>query len=271
MFWNKKSRPLARNLWLGLVGMFIVTLIVNGLAGSTDIIGGLQTAEISDSNPNLFAPAGVTFAIWSVIYALLVAFVAYAGGIMRDTNSKLSTQKLELISRYLIINLALNTVWMFAWQYNVLWLSVFLMVGILATLAKIVVELRDVQLHGVEYVMAKLPFSVYFGWITVATVANITTFLVSIKWDGFGIRDGVWTVAILLIAAAIGLVTALRNRDVAYLAVFVWAYAGILLKHLSPSAHNGMYPTVIITLTILLAVFISVSVQLVRDTTPRKP
>ncbi len=270
MFFSKKVEPLAAKTRWGLAGIFVLTLIVNGLAGSTTLLGGVDTAAVSDSFPNLFAPAGVTFAIWSVIYALLAGFVAYAWGWNRSKRSKLSAEKLASVSNLLIINLLLNSLWIFAWQYKVLWLSVLLMIGIVVTLAKIVIALRDTSMRGVEYTLAKLTFSVYFGWITVATVANITTWLVSINWDGFGVRDGVWMVAVLLVAAVIGLVTAIRNHDVAYLAVFVWAYGGILLKHLSPHGHNGMYPSVILTLAILLGVFVSVAVQLSRETVAQK-
>lgn len=270
MFWKKSLQPLEAKLRWGLLGVFGVTMLVNGVAGSTTWLGGVDTAQVSDSFPNLFAPAGATFAIWSVIYALLVGFIAYAWGWNRHKNSKLPTATLRRVAQLLVGNLLLNAVWIFAWQYKVLWLSVLLMIGILVTLVKIVEELRPFALGGVEFVLAKLPFSVYFGWITVATVANITTWLVSIGWDGFGIRAGVWTVVVLLVAAAIGLLGAIRNHDVAYLAVFVWAFAGILIKHLSPHGHNGMYPTIIIVLTILLAVFVSVGVQLSREVAAKK-
>lgn len=249
----------------GLVIMFAVAMVFNGLAGSTNILGGLNTAQVSDSFPNLFAPAGVTFAIWGVIYALLVGFILYVLGVGRPKNARLSDTARLTVTKLLTVNLALNSLWILAWQYKVLWLSVILMLGILWTLGQIVNTVRVYKLRGKEYVQARLPFSVYFGWITVATVANITTLLVSIKWDGWGLSKGTWMVAILLVAAAIGLFAALRNNDAAYLAVFVWAYAGILLKHLSPEGFNGAYPTTIVCLTVLLAVLSTMTLLLVRE------
>ncbi len=255
MLWKKEKTGI--NEQIGLLSAFFVTLVVNGLAGSTNILGGVDTSKVSDSYPNLFAPSGVTFTIWAVIYLLLAGFVLYAFGVGRSKKSALRTKDLRQIVRLATINLLLNTAWLFAWQYKQIWLSVIIMVGLLVTLAKIVNALRDIRLANREYIMAKLPFSVYFGWITVATIANITTWLVSINWSGFGIREGVWMVATLIVGAAIGVTAAIRNNDIPYMAVFVWAYAGILLKHLAPGGFNGRYPSTIITLTILIAVFVS--------------
>lgn len=260
----QKKQPVHRKVrWrYGLAATFAVTLAFNGLAGSTTLLGGITTAAVSDSYPNLFAPAGVTFAIWGVIYVLLAGFVAYTFGLGRPKQSALAPNSLTTITKLLVLNLGLNTAWILSWQYNVMWLSVLLIAGLLATLVLVIQTLHSAKLTGREYVLAKLPFSIYFGWITVATVANVTTWLVSIGWNGWGLSKGTWMVAVLLIAATIGLVTALRYRDAAYLAVFVWAYAGILLKHLSPDGFNGAYPTTVITLAILLAVFISTVLSL---------
>lgn len=270
MFWKKKQETVDAKWRWGLAGTFVAAMVINGLAGSTTVLGGLDTAAVSDSYPNLFAPSGVTFAIWGVIYLLVLGFIAYVFGFGRPKKSAVSTKDLTDVTKLLTLNLAINAAWIFSWQYKVIWLSVLLMVGILVTLIMIVNKLRNADAKGVEYVLAKLPFSVYFGWITVATVANITTWLVSIGWKGGSISEGTWMVGILLVAAAIGLVTALRNRDAAYLMVFVWAYAGILLKHLSPNGFDGKYPSTIVTLTILLALFLAVIVQLLPKFAAKK-
>lgn len=263
MFWNKKQEAVEPKWQWGLLAVFAVTMFVNSIAGATKLLGGQTTAAVSDSFPNLFAPSGLTFSIWGVIYLLFVGFIVYVFGVGRPKKSPLSTKQLTDVTKLLTLNLALNALWIVLWQYKWLALSVLVIVGILVTLLMLVEKLRTVPLYGKEYVLAKLPFSIYAGWITVATVANVTAWLVSLGWKGGSLSEGTWMVAILLVAAAIGLVTTLRNRDTAYLAVFVWAYAGILLKHLSPHGFDGAYPSTIVTLTILLAVFVSVVLQLI--------
>lgn len=264
MFWKKKEAVSPTLRW-SLVAAFAAALVLNGLAAGTTLLGGMMTGQVSDAYPNLFAPVGATFSIWSVIYLLLIAFTVYVFGFGRPKKSALKGETLAKVTRLLSINLLLNGAWILAWQYQVIWLSMLLIVAILVTLVMIVNELRGVELGPREYVMAKLPFSVYFGWITVATIANVTTWLVSIDWNGFGVRDGVWMVAVLLVGAAIALFTANRNRDWAYLAVVVWAFAGILVKHLSPGGFDGDYPSVIVTLTILLSVMVMSALLLVRQ------
>lgn len=148
-----------------------------------------------------------------------------------------------------------NTLWVFAWHYDLIWLSALLIVSILILLVAINHSLVGLDLTRQEKLLVRLPFSVYFGWITVATVANITAWLVSIEWSGFGLGEPVWAVVVIAVAAAIGTATMLRNRDIAYGLVLIWAYIGIVIKHTSDDGFAGTYPAVITTTLACLAVF----------------
>ncbi|OQA52921.1 MAG: hypothetical protein BWY43_00292 [candidate division WS2 bacterium ADurb.Bin280] len=225
-------------------------LVVNYLATALPI-AGRDTGAISDSYPNLFAPAGYAFAIWGLIYLLLGIYVVYQ---FVGKNDKLIAQ----VNKYFIVNSIFNISWIFAWHYDVIWLSVVLMLGILITLIKIADLLRQNALEPVERSLVLLPFSVYFGWITVATVANITTLLVALNWNGFGLSQSLWTVLILLIGALIGSWRTLIDRKPSYTLVLIWAYGAILSKHLSATGFDSAYPAVITTVYICLAIFIGV-------------
>ena len=109
---------------------------------------------------------------------------------------------------------------------------------------------------------------VYFGWITVATIANATVLLVSTGWNGFGLPEATWTIVILAVGALIGVATLLRFQDIAYGLVLIWAYAGILIKHTSASGFSNQYPGVIVAVNICLALFIA-AVVLVLSRKPR--
>ncbi|WP_292486180.1 hypothetical protein [Methanohalobium sp.] len=65
-----------------------------------------------------------------------------------------------------------------------------------------------------------------------------------------------WTIVIPAVGLTIATVTMIKNRDVAYGLVFIWAYAGILLKHVSFEGFGTQYPaiiaTAIISITLLL-------------------
>jgi hypothetical protein len=140
-----------------------------------------------------------------------------------------------------------NTLWIFSWHYRIILLSMVLMFFIFVCLAIIVNAIRKESMSTKEKVFVKLPFSIYFGWITVAMIANVTTLLVSVGWNGFGLSQAVWAVAIIAIGAIIGIITILRNKDYPYGLVILWAYTGIVIKHVSAKGFNGMYPAVIIT------------------------
>ena len=153
-------------LKISTLGAYIVMVVVNALAVWLPI-AGRETGEISDSYPNLFAPAGYAFSIWGLIYTLLAIYVIYQLGQGKN-------ELVARINRLFIVNALLNAAWIFAWHYDVIWLSVLLMAGLLYTLIRLANILRVGNLGQKEKSLARLPFSVYFGWITVATVANVT-------------------------------------------------------------------------------------------------
>ena len=231
---------------------YLVMITLNALANIIPI-NGRNTGEISDSYKNLFAPAGFTFAIWGLIYFLLVAYTIYQLGFFQRRVENNKGQLMDRIGIYFSISSIANSLWILAWHYDYIPISMILMIVILVCLILINQRLRTERLSGRENIFIRIPFGVYFGWITVATVANVTTLLVSLGWNGFGLSEVVWTVIILIVAVFIGIVTTLRNRDIPYGLVILWAYTGILIKHISDKGFALQYPTVITTVIISIA------------------
>ncbi len=234
---------------------YIAMVTVNFLANALPI-NNRDTGTISDAYPNLFAPAGLTFSIWGLIYLLLAGYVIH----FCLSQEKIPTSKKALHLKHVAIlfiatSLA-NISWIFAWHYDIIGLSVFIMAILLALLIRIADILRQEQLNTREKICIVLPFSIYFGWITVATIANITVFLVSVGWNGFGIADFIWTSIILFIGALIGILRMHKDKNVAYGLVLIWAYLGILLKHLSPEGFDGQYPSIIASVILCLLLFV---------------
>ncbi len=237
---------------------FIAMVFVNYLAQMLPL-NGMTPGEVSDSLPNLFAPAGLTFSIWGVIYILLAVFAIFQFGFSKQTPTATSLDKVRVT---FVINALANIAWIFSWHYRQFELSLALMAIILLTLIVINLSLDKYLLNRIEKVVFRLPFSLYFGWITVATVANVTALLVSLGWDGFGLTKEGWTIIILVVAALIGTATIVIRKDIAYGLVFIWAYAGILIKHNSPapSGFAGAYPLIIWTVIACMIVYAAAEV-----------
>jgi hypothetical protein len=242
-------------------------VVVNTLA-NTIPLNGRQTGEVSDLYGNLFAPAGITFAIWGVIYILLALHVLYQWGVFHQPD-RLSGPLLGKVGTLFSVSSVANSLWIFAWHYDFIWLSALLIISMLVLLILIIRELQTVELTTREELLVRLPFSVYFGWITVATVANITAWLVSIRWSGWGLSEPGWAVVIIAVAAAIGTATMLRNRDIAYGLVLLWAFLGILIKHTMGTGFAGKYPEVISTTVACLAIFAAGEAMIIWRKRPR--
>jgi benzodiazapine receptor len=212
--------------WLNMAA-FLAVVFVNGLAGSTTLIGGKTTAQVSDANPTLITPAGYVFSIWGVIYVLLGVFVVF-----QVLPSEKGREFREKVGWLFIISSILNIVWLFLWQFEYLALSVIVMFLLLATLILTYLRLgigkSKVRLR--EKIAFHLPFSVYLGWITIASIANVAATLVSVNWDGFGISQETWAIIIVIIALLIAMLVALTRKDIAYGLVVIWALLGIAVK-----------------------------------------
>jgi len=107
------------------------------------------------------------------------------------------------------------------------------MLALLLSLIAIYVrlEIGRSRVGNAETWLVRVPFSVYLGWITVATIANVTVWLDYLGWSGWGVGPEVWTVIVLAVAVVIAALVSRTRRDVAYLLVLVWAFVGIAVKH----------------------------------------
>jgi hypothetical protein len=206
-----------------------LALTVNILASALPL-NGQNTGEISNRLKIYFVPAGYVFAIWGVIYIFWIAFTVY-----QFLPAYRQSPRLRKLGYFFALSGVFNAAWLFCWHYNQLGLSVLVMLALLAVLIASYLKLNvgRAPVSNAEKWCVDIPFSVYLGWITVATVANVSGFLFSINWNGFGIEPQVWAVNMLVVASLLGLLMALNRRDSGYLFVLVWAFIGIAVKQAS--------------------------------------
>lgn len=204
----------------------LVALTVNVLASALPL-NGQNTGQISDRFKVFFVPAGYVFAIWGLIYIGWIAFVVY-----QFLPAHKEAPRLRNLGFLFALSCLFNAAWLFCWHYNRFGLSVLVMLALLGLLIAAYLRLNvgRVAVTAAEKWCVDIPFSVYLGWITVATVANISDYLYFVNWDGFGIAPQAWAVIMLIVASLLGLAMAWTRRDAGYLFVLVWAFAGIGIK-----------------------------------------
>src|SRR6056297_2548872 len=241
---------------------YLLMITANALANILPI-NRLNTGQVSNNYPNLFAPASITFSIWGLIYLLLAIYTIYQVYALKSKSY--SANFFDQIGIYFSISSVANALWIIAWHNLYISISLILMIIILLCIIKINKIIYNKSLDEYVTKIISLPFSIYFGWITVATIANVTALLVSINWQGFGIPDYIWTIAVLIIGLIIGSITMYKKKDFFYGLVFLWAYTGILLKHLQKSGFNGNYLTIIITVMISILILLFVEYNIYQE------
>ncbi|MDD5018124.1 MAG: tryptophan-rich sensory protein [Eubacteriales bacterium] len=242
-------------LFQGLnVLFFLGMVVVNALANILPI-NNQTTGEISDKYPNLFVPAAITFAIWGVIYVALALFMLYQSGILTG-KSGVHKQSVMDIGPWFIISSLANMAWILLWHYNFVYLSLIAMALILYSLIRIQIKVNRQDIRRNTRWFCQIPFSIYFGWITVATIANVTAALVNAGWTRFGLPEAGWTIIMISIAAVITLIHLLLKKDIAYGLAIIWAFAGIFIKHVT--TFETSYPGVVLTISLCTGMIVVV-------------
>jgi hypothetical protein len=231
---------------LFFAGMVVVNYLANALP-----LNGKNTGELSGLYPNLFVPAGITFSIWGIIYLLLLLFCILQFTVPNQPS-------VSQIGWFFIISSVLNALWIFAWHYEKVGISVLVMLGLLATLVVVNHQIKDLPAG-----FFKAVFGIYLGWICIATIANVTALLVNLNWNGFGITAEIWSIVMIIIGAIIvGWAIFRFNNPYIGLSV-VWAFIGIVLKR-----QADFRSIAILAILAALAVAIVVVLQFFRKNLP---
>jgi len=211
---------------ISVIVTVLATIVINVLANVLPI-NGLNTGAISDAFHVYFVPAGYVFSIWGIIYIGLIAYTVF-----QALPSQKENPRLQATGWWVVLGGLANSAWIFLWHFEQFVGTLGAMLILLATLIAIYLRMgiNQFKVSTGETWAVRVPFSIYLGWITVATIANFTDVLDYIGWNQFGISAAVWMVIILAAVVVIsGLMNFLR-RDVAFAVVLLWALAGIAVK-----------------------------------------
>lgn len=242
-------------------------LTLNYLAVSLPL-NGKSTGELSDKYPNLFVPAGATFSIWGIIYLLLLIFTVYQASTLFSNKVSRVNAIVQKIGIWYFVSSLLNSSWIMVWHYELVPISVGVMLVMLLSLILVNFGIYNgsARLTPWERFVTKAPFGVYLGWICVATIANVTSWLTGIGWAG-GFEQDTWAVIMIALGGLITLVAASRLHN-GYLALaVVWAFGGIIMKRLNQEPIY--YSIVSVAGVTALLLLIYALVALVRDSKAR--
>jgi len=218
---------------LAFAGVLLVNYLANALP-----IAGRTPGGVSDMFPTLFTPAGFTFSIWGVIYLLVLGFVGYTARFI----NKSAPAFLHHIGWLFVGSCLANIAWIFAFHNLQIGLSMLVMLLLLGSLLGIYLRVADSA--GMERWFVRLPFSVYLGWVSVATIANASILLTHWGWDGSPGGPQFWTVVVIAAAVGLGVWALWSRRDFAYALVIAWALYGIFSKRIADlGTADGMVET----------------------------
>jgi translocator protein len=214
-----------RTVLRALVALSVLAMIVMNILANALPFFGRGTGEVSALYPTLVTPAGYVFAIWGLIY---IALIAYSVG---QFLKPLATDPLpDSLAWPLIVSNVANAVWLLLWQsLNIYW-TVPVMLVLLASLIiayRIARKDRPDSPSALERWAVRAPLGLYLGWVSVATIANVSAALYAANWGGLGVPAPWWGIVVLVVGAALAFMGLARERDGVFAGVFVWAFAGI--------------------------------------------
>jgi len=207
------------------IALIVATIVVNGLANALPI-NGQPTGAISDRFVVYFTPAGYVFSIWGLIYLGLIAY-----GIYQALPRQRDDAALKAIALPFWVSCVANIGWILLWHYGYFATTLLVMLVLLGCLVLVYRALsRYPQRSVAEFICVRLPFSIYIGWITVATIANLTVVMEDKGLRPFDMGAEPWALGMVVLGTLVAATVGWIRRDVAYLLVIVWAFAGITVK-----------------------------------------
>ena len=250
----KKNLQIANGIAL------VFTIVINYLSND-GIFNGATMKTVSDKYHNYFTPAGYAFSIWGLIYLGLLGFVFYTGRSLFKKNAGGTQEQDEIVVKigwWFFVSCLANSLWVVLWLYDYTGLSVLVMVLLLFSLLKIIINTRmELDFHPLKkYIFIFWPFAIYAGWISVALIANTAAWLTKTNWDGFGISGIAWCIIMIGVAGAINVFMVWKRNLREYAVTGIWALIAIAVSNKN-EAHSIMYACYIVSAVLLFSIVIS--------------
>ena len=243
--------------FLGLLFMLLMNFLANALP-----LNGITTGQISNAIPALFTPAGYVFSIWGIIFLGMIGF-----GLYQLLPSQKENQRIQAMGYWFAVSSLLNGIWIVFWHYGQIALSVLVMLGLLFSLIMVYTRSRIGLEHPPlrERWLLDIPFGIYLGWISVATIANISALGVVGGWGSNGTAE-FWTVLMIGVAGVLAVAMMWRRNDIAYPMVVAWALIGIYVARQDyPMIASTAAVTAVVIFVFLLILLAGL---LAKDETP---
>src|SRR5690625_58379 len=236
-----------------VIGYFIAFIVMVAMNYAVGMCGA-DVSDVANNNEAIIQPAGYAFSIWGLIYLLLLIWIINLFFSKKDKS--LITERLTF---WPILNFLLNGAWIIAFTQEWVLVSVLIIIAMLYTLAEMFTSLSATNVHWFD----RLPFSIYFGWVTVATIVNIFTLAIASNVDMIlGMGELTWTIIILIVATLIGVVISLVFKDWAYPITLIWPFVAIYVK--SGDTYTSLDVTLTVASLVLLVVAVLVIINKVR-------
>lgn len=224
MFSNKKKIYALVNFTI------ILLVIIWNYWANTSTVNEYTVGELSDKYNSLFTPAGYAFSIWGLIFLGLLVHGIYQLN-CAFTYSK-PDEFIEKIGPWLSIANIGNGLWIWVWLQERTGLSVVVMTIILVSLIVVILKLNMERWNAPKAVIAFIwwPICLYSGWISVATIANISAHLAHLEWS-FLFSPITWTIIMIVFATLLNIIMVKARNMREFACVGVWALIAISVRH----------------------------------------
>merc|ERR1712129_220574 len=188
-------------------------------------ISPYSVGTVSRKYPTKITPSGGAFGIWSFIYGLEVFFLIYQIFWPKQDEALL----LHGVGFWFVSACMFNSLWIITFVQGstaAIWFAALLIIGLLSSICKIYVNTacwRAARPGGIFQALAlDVHLSVYAGWVTVATIVNITVALTPV-WTAEPATASACSIVMLVVALLLNTFIALTRRDCVWGWVLAWA------------------------------------------------
>lgn len=237
-------------------------MIVAAMVG-TGALGGTNVRELQggalDADATVLAPGRPAFAIWSVIYAFMIAYAVW-----QALPGQRARERQRRVGWWIALTAVLNGGWLLAAQFTTLWVTVVAIVLLLAALGRtlhLLVRSRPGSFS--DRALMDTTVGLHLGWVALATVANVTAWLSRILPASWQTEADLWGVLVLVVVGAVGVAVAAGTRGRLSPAVaMAWGLVWIAVARLGGEPSSP--PVAVAAIVVAVLVPVAAVVALLR-------
>jgi len=234
----------------------VIVMIAANIVFEVLPLNGTTTAQVSGAHDTILTPPGFTFVIWGLIYLGLFLNVLFQLGLFYTQRDADNPDLIYAVNALFPIACITDIVWLVMWHYELILLSLIVIVLLWFALVFIYWRLFPEIRTTKERVFMLWPVSLFLSWISAAALLNLTVVIHDSSPDMLGLGMLPWSMAVLAILFGITEFFIIKYADYVFGLTALWVFAGIITRFFTMGEDSSTMMIMVVSVSVLAGIIL---------------